>query len=63
MPDISCFSANSSSSLSLGFVCLLGHSNAPSANSGIMPVLFKAFHRLTVKVGVAEHCLREGLDD
>eukprot|EP00965_Chrysotila_dentata_P122727 4056321-Pleurochrysis_carterae.AAC.1 len=26
-------------------------------------MLFKAFHLLTAKVGVAEHCLREGLDD
>eukprot|EP00965_Chrysotila_dentata_P001988 65052-Pleurochrysis_carterae.AAC.1 len=26
-------------------------------------VLFKAFHLLIVKVGVAEPCLREGLDD
>eukprot|EP00965_Chrysotila_dentata_P089416 2952574-Pleurochrysis_carterae.AAC.1 len=26
-------------------------------------VPFKAFHLLAVKVGIAEHCLREGLDD
>eukprot|EP00965_Chrysotila_dentata_P028317 941817-Pleurochrysis_carterae.AAC.1 len=26
-------------------------------------ILFEAFHLLTVKVGVAQHCLREGLDD
>eukprot|EP00965_Chrysotila_dentata_P027597 917223-Pleurochrysis_carterae.AAC.1 len=32
------------------------------AHNGLV-VLFKAFHLLTVKVGVAEHCLREGLDD
>eukprot|EP00965_Chrysotila_dentata_P045094 1498014-Pleurochrysis_carterae.AAC.1 len=26
-------------------------------------LLLKIFHLLTVKVGVFEHCLREGLDD